>query len=84
MSDETKTKEEHIVEYITKLAQYEMAMEPYKDGIRDMRQEYKDNSYLTGDEMRQAVRAYRFIQKDVDLDDLQQIRDLLKKTVGHV
>lgn len=79
-----KTKDDHIVDFITKFAQYEFAMEPYKEAKRDLRKSFKDNNLLTTDEMRQAVRAYRAIQNDIDLDELQNVHELLKKTVGNI
>lgn len=83
MSD-GKTKEDYIVEFITKFAQYEIQMEPFKEAKRDLRKSYRDNNYLDTDEMRQAVRAYRAIQNDVDIEDFKNVHELLKKTVGKI
>lgn len=78
MSD-PKTKDDHIIDFIKAFAQYEYMMEPYKEGKRDLRKSYKDNDYLTADEIRQAIRAYRVIQQDINLDELQSMRELLTK-----
>lgn len=79
MSDDTPTKEDHIINFIKAFHHYEQAMEPYKEGKRDLRNSYRDNDYLTTEEMQQAIRAFRFIQKDVDMDELQSFRDILRK-----
>lgn len=76
-NDDKKTKEDHIIDFITKFAHYEYVMEPYKQGKRDLRNSYRDNKWLTTEDMQQAVRAYRAIQKDIDLDELQNFRNLL-------
>lgn len=80
MSDGTgKTKDDYVVDFIRTLAAIETAMEPYKESKRELRKSYKDNSFLTGHEMQQAVRAYRAIQNDIDLDDLKAVKELLNK-----
>ncbi len=74
MSDHTK--EEYVVEYIKALAAIEEEMEPYKEHKRDLRKNYVQNGWLTADEMRQAVRAFRMLKKD---DDINQFTDYFNK-----
>jgi|AntRauTorcE11897_2_1112592.scaffolds.fasta_scaffold00227_24 hypothetical protein len=81
MSD-TKTKEQHMIDFIKQFAQYEHAMEPYKEGKKDLRKSFKDNNYLTSADMAQAVRAYRSIEKGIDLNETQQIKETLEKELG--
>ena len=59
--------EEYVVEYIKALRAIEDEMEPYKEHKRDLRTSYAQNGWLTRDEMRQAVRAYRMLKKGDDL-----------------
>tara|TARA_R100000234_G_C5002425_1_gene180972 strand:- start:3577 stop:3828 length:252 start_codon:yes stop_codon:yes gene_type:complete len=80
MSDEL-TKEEYIVEYIKALKAVEDEMEPYKEHKRDLRTNYAKNGWLTKDEMRQAVRAYRMLKKG---DDINEFVDYFKKISGRV
>ena len=58
-------------------------LEPYKEHKRDLRKNYVQNGWLTKDEMRQAVRAYRMLKKG---DDFNQFSDyfsrLNKKITG--
>jgi len=85
MSDGTEedlTKDDYVINFIKAFAALEYAMEPFKESKRDLRASYKENKFLTGDEMRQAVRAYRAIQNDIDLDDLQAMHELLKREIG--
>jgi regulatory protein YycH of two-component signal transduction system YycFG len=70
MSDEQTEKNEHIVEYIRDLFAIEQAMEPYKDQKRELRKHYRDNGYLNTDEIRLAVKAYRLVQSDFDMEEL--------------
>ncbi len=80
MSDE-RTKEEHVVEYIKALKAVEDEMEPYKEHKRDLRTNYAKNGWLTKDEMRQAVRAYRMLSKG---DDINEFVDYFNKLSGKV
>ena len=67
MSEE---KQEYIKQYIRSLGAIEDAMEPYKEHKRELRQEFKDNGWLDADEIRAAVKAYRLLKGNVDIDQL--------------
>tara|TARA_R110000824_G_scaffold247300_5_gene436397 strand:- start:677 stop:928 length:252 start_codon:yes stop_codon:yes gene_type:complete len=75
MSEEA-TKEEYVVEFIKAFQAIEEEMEPYKEHKRDLRKNYVQNGWLTGNELRQAVRAYRMLKKD---DDIGQFTDYFEK-----
>jgi hypothetical protein len=76
------TKEQYVVEYIKALKAIEDEMEPYKEHKRDIRKNYVQNGWLTKDELRQAVRAYRMLGNGDDINELTQYFDKLAKTVG--
>ena len=67
MSEE---KQEYIKQYIRSLGAIEDAMEPYKEQKRELRQEFKDSGWLDADEIRAAVKAYRLLKGNVDIDQL--------------
>jgi hypothetical protein len=81
MSDVTTR--EYMVEYIKALRAVEDEMEPYKEHKRDLRNNYVKNGWLTKDEMRQAVRAYRMLKKGDDVNQFTEFFDELAKKVGH-
>ena len=76
MSDHTK--EECVVEYIKAMAAIEEEMEPYKEHKRDLRKNYVQNGWLTAAEMRQAVRAFRMLKKDDDIDEFTDYFDKIR------
>ena len=78
MSNTEKTKEEHMVDYIKTLSAIETAMEPFKDQRRDLREDYYETGRLPKEEMRLAVKAYRFMKQDLDLDEMKNIISRLK------
>ena len=77
--NEQNEKELMIVEYIKSIKALEDAMEPFKEQRRDLRKEYQDNGWLTREEIRVAVKAYRLMRSGDDLDDLYDMYSLLAK-----
>ena len=76
------TTQEYVVEYIKALKAVEDEMEPFKEHKRDLRKNYVQNGWLTKDEMRQAVRAYRMLSKGDNIDQFADFFDQLTKKVG--
>ena len=63
------TKDDYVVEFIKAFKAVEDEMEPYKEHKRDLRKNYVQNGWLTKDELRQAVRAYRMLTKGDDINE---------------
>jgi hypothetical protein len=76
------TTEEYVVEYIKALKAVEDEMEPYKEHKRDLRKNYAQNGWLSKDEMRQAVRAYRMLAKGDDINQFTDYYDKLNKKIS--
>jgi len=73
------SKEEHIRNYLKDLVETEAAMEPFKEHKRDVRKSYIDNEWLSKDEIWAAVKAYRMVKDDKDIDALVEAYDQVKK-----
>ena len=73
------SKEEHIKNYLKDLSETEEAMEPFREHKRDMRKSYIEEGYLTKDEIWAAVKAYRMIKGEKDMDALIDAYDQVKK-----
>lgn len=77
------SKEEKMLEYIRELQKIEDQMEPLKDMKRELKSEFKDAGWLTGDEISMTVKAYRMIKsKDFDFDEFSKVYDSLAKITG--
>ncbi len=81
MSDE-KTTEEYVVEFIKAFKAVEDEMEPYKEHRRDLKKNYVENGWISKDEMRFAVRAYRMMKSGDDFDQFSDIFQKLSKSMG--
>ena len=75
------TKEEYVVEFIKAFKAIEDEMEPYKEHKRDLRKNYVQNGWLTKDELRQAVRAYRMLKKGDNIDQFTDYFDNISKKI---
>jgi len=85
MSEETTntiTKESRITDYVKSLAAIEEAMEPYKEQKRSLKANYVENGWLEKEEISVAVRAYRLMKSDVDIEQLIDFYERVTKTVG--
>ena len=78
MSD-VKTVDQYIENYIKTVAALEEAQEPFKEQRRDLRKEYEDNGWLSKEEQRLAVKAWRLIK---DEEDMEQLLDFYEKVAS--
>ena len=81
MSDEIQEKENRITDYIKSMAAIEDSMEPYKEQKRALKGNYVENGWLSKEEISLALRAYRMVKGDVDMDQLMDFYDHVSKTV---
>ena len=79
---ETKSKEEHISDYIESLKAIEDAMEPYKEQKRELKKEYLEKKWLTKEDISLSVRALRLLKDDVDIAALLDMYNGLKDKHG--
>ena len=74
--------EDYVVEFIKAFKAVEEEMEPYREHKRDLRKNYVQNGWLSKDEMRQAVQAYRMLKKGDDLNLLTDFFEKISDKVG--
>ena len=86
MSEEkTLAKEEqNMIEYIRRLDEIEVQMEPLKEMKKQLKEEFKEEGKLTREQMSMALRAYRMIKSDVDLNELLENYSLLRSNLRGV
>lgn len=75
-------KEEHITNYIKSIAAVEEEMEPFKEHKRDLKKNYVENGWLSKEEISMAIKAYRLMKDDVDVEQLMDFYDRVSKTVS--
>lgn len=75
MSD--KSKQEHIVDYVNSIAALDDAMKPYREQKTELRKSYIENKWLTKDEIKMALKAYRLQKDQTDIEQLTEMIDML-------
>ena len=76
MSDKDEdivSKDERIKLFIESMAAIEAAIEPFKEQLKELRSEFKENGWLSADELKQAEIAYKLLKKGTDWDDLSEM-----------
>ena len=79
---EEEKKQEKMIEYIRSLRAIEDAMEPFKEQKRELKAEFKDQGWLTAEEISLTVKAYRMMTADVDMEQLLSIYEGLMTRTG--
>ena len=77
MANTLKEKQKYVKEYIRSLNAIEEAMEPYKEQKRELRGEFRENGWLTTNEIRAAVKAYRLFKGKISIDEVVDNYNLL-------
>lgn len=83
--ENASTKEQKMLEYVRELQKIEDQMEPLKEMKRQLKADFKEADWLTGDEISMTVKAYRMLKtKDFDFDEFSNIYESLAKIAGKV
>ena len=75
MSEESK--EERVVDYVTSIAALDEAMKPFKEQKTDLRKSYLENGWLTKEEIKTALKAYRLRKDNTDMEQLTEMFDMM-------
>jgi len=76
------SKEQRRVNFIKAFHENEMAIKPYKDFRSDLKRNYVDNGWLSREELSTAVKVYRFLKADVDMDQFHSVYTEMEKKFG--
>lgn len=76
------SREEHIINYAKSLDEIDKAMQPFKDHKAALKEMYKDNGWLSKEEMSAILRAYRSLKNNEDLSEILEYCDMLKGKVS--
>ena len=68
-----------MIEYIKSLKAIEEAIEPYAEQKRELRKDFKEQGWLTKEEISMTVKAYRMMKNEVDIEQFVNIFDSLSK-----
>ena len=72
-----KTKEELVLEYVKSIATLDDCMKPYREQKTDLRKSFIANGWLTKEEIKTALKAYRLRKDETDMDSLNDMFDMM-------
>ncbi len=76
-------KQEKMLEYIRELSDIEVQMEPLKEMKRQLKADFKEAGWLTGDEISMTVKAYRMMNsKGFDIDEFTAVYEAIARSTG--
>ena len=73
----TMSKEDNIASYIRQLATIEECIAPFKEQAKDLRKDYVEKSWLTKEDIKSAVKAYRLSKSKINMDQLVESHNTL-------
>lgn len=79
VTDKPKSKEERMKDFVRGMVAIEQAIQPYKEQRSDMRKSYVENGWLSKDEMKNVMRAYRLMKDKTDISELEQVYNTISK-----
>jgi len=76
-------KQEKMLEYIRELSDIEALMEPMKEQKRQLKTDFKEAGWLTGDEISMTVKAHRMMtSKGFDITEFTNVYAALAQATG--
>lgn len=81
--DEDVDKDEagHMIDFIKSIKELNDAMQPYKDQLKDLKSNYKENEWLDAKQQKMAMKIYRMIDDDIDLAEFVDLYQAVNKIV---
>lgn len=74
-----KTKEDRVHDLVKSIVAIEQAILPFKDQLKDLKKSYVTNNWLSKDEIKMAMKAYRLMKDETDMGELDS---MYKKVTG--
>lgn len=74
------TRDEYIIQFIKAFKAIEDEIAPYQEHRRDLKKNYVGNSWLSKEELRFAVKAYRMLKRGDDMDAFKEVYSKISKS----
>jgi len=83
MSDikNSQAKQDKILEFLKAFEEIEESIRPFAESRKDLRKSFIENEWLTKEEIKSTIQAYRIAKKRENINELSDIYDLIKKEI---
>lgn len=70
---------EKVIQFIKSVVALEEQMEPFKESLKDLKANYKENGWLDAKEQQMVMQAYRLYKKEQDVDEIAEITQMFQE-----
>ena len=74
-----KDKKEHMVQFIKIMKEVHDCIQPYKDFRSEIKKEYKENGWLSKEDIKMAIKVVKLIEDGFDLQEIEEAWKLLDR-----
>lgn len=78
--EDQKSKKEHMVDFIKSVQTIEDCIRPYKEQLKDLRADFLEKEWLSKEELKYAMKAYRLLKDETDMEELSAVYDSLQSS----
>ena len=71
----------HMIDFIKSISALKEAMQPFKDQMKDLKQNYKENEWLDAKQQKLAMKIHNMIDDEVDLAEFVDLYQTVNKQV---
>ena len=79
--DVDKDEAGHMIDFIKSIKELNEAMQPFKDQLKDLKQNYKEQEWLDAKQQKMAMKIYRMIDDEIDLAEFIDLYQAVNKIV---
>ena len=79
--DVDKDEAGHMIDFIKSIKELNDAMQPFKDQLKDLKQNYKEQEWLDAKQQKMAMKIYRMIDDEIDLAEFVDLYQAVNKIV---
>ena len=79
--DVDKDEAGHMIDFIKSIGALKEAMQPFKDQMKDLKQNYKENEWLDAKQQKLAMKIHSMIDDEVDLAEFVDLYQTVNKQV---
>jgi hypothetical protein len=79
--DVDKDEAGHMIDFIKSISALKEAMQPFKDQMKDLKQNYKENEWLDAKQQKLAMKIHNMIDDEVDLAEFVDLYQTVNKQV---
>lgn len=78
-----KEKNEHMLQFIKIMKEVEDSIQPYKEFRSEIKKEYKDNGWLSKEDIQRALKVVKLIETGFDLSEIEETWRLLDRRIDN-